>query len=160
MFQILHTGFRISSFFHEHNTEVVWALGSKRDQSGLTAALLFSDDYFATFSVFKIWQPGEINFAGGEMYATVYIDRFGNKYVSNNPVPLICRPGETTWKPVWQGNVGFMSPATALLVPGWSIAENNDRTIVFAEYGGYDGSPRRPTAVSSRARTRAAWLGR
>jgi hypothetical protein len=72
MYQVLQTGFKISSFFHERDTEVVWALGHKWGESGLTTALMSSSDYFTTSSVFKTWEPGEINFAGYEMYATIY----------------------------------------------------------------------------------------
>jgi hypothetical protein len=146
MYEVLHVPndqgrpYTFTSFFHDPDTATTWAVGYVDDEVVVFRSL----DYFATiperyhtFSLVNDLYPAQGD-PGGQDYLTFYIDRWGHKYISARPLPLICRAGDdsSNWEPLSSdASVRFTSPDAALLAPSWSIAETDD-LIVFAEYGG------------------------
>lgn len=120
----------IFHFYHEQNTETVWAIGSLAGNPR-TVCVLKSTDYFAT--VQQLWTetilPSDPNYG---QYRSIYVDQYGNVIIGWRPGPLISRDGGNTFQ-----EIGFdwLDPFHGILCPFWNITEDDSGKLVISEYG-------------------------
>jgi hypothetical protein len=169
--------YEFTCFFHDK--ESIWALGGFKvaDINEKSIALFKSEDNFDTHVLIQEWALSDLDKKGGAElydYLTFHKDNFGNHFISARPLPKICRydkdPQEpSNWQSIGDGNaslISFTNADSALLVPGWSVAEStivnesgNESLMVIAEYGGGSKIAHHTILVSKNAE-RNDWIAR
>lgn len=129
-YSIVAPEYDIFHFFHEQESEVTWAIGSRAGNPN-TVCVLRSNDYFTTCT--ELWSTfiatDDVNY---RQYRSLYVDRYGNVIIGWRPGPMISRDGGTTFEAL---PFHWVDPFHGLLSPFWNITEDDDGTMVISEYG-------------------------